>query len=70
MSTTKEYLDRLSIIDNQIISRLVFALYDRDKEAASSAIEYYQMRINRINGVCLCHAHSSNECICGAWDDD
>ena len=67
MSTTKEYLDRLSIIDNQIISRLVFALYDRDKEAASSAIEDYQMRIN---GVCLCYAHSSNECVCGAWDDD
>lgn len=22
-----------------------------------------------LNRVCICHAHSSNECICGAWNE-
>ncbi len=52
-------------IDEVLIERFAEALVTKNKELMDEVI--YDAKL-RVDGVCFCFAHSSNECLCGAWD--
>lgn len=52
-------------IDDQLVERYAEALSKQNAEDMESVMKD---TAERLSGVCFCSAHSSSECICGAWD--
>jgi hypothetical protein len=57
--------DHLEYHDEQLAVGFINALMDRDKERMRELLIDVD---HRMNGRCMCSAHSANECTCGAWD--
>jgi len=60
-------MDQRYGIDEQIIEDLAWSLANADYEEARNVLSLLE---GRLDGKCFCHAYSSSECLCGAWDGE